>query len=135
MGSTSFGVGRASGEFAMSGFGTSDAGGGAIVGDGEAPVDCGAVWEVVDGLVVFDVVGEAPFAGVVGLTTELVEGVVAGFLAAAAGAVGFLVVGDAVFEAGGFPVAGGVSDFFVVFGTCVVGDLVTPDGGVVRLVG
>lgn len=88
-----------------------------MAGGGTDPVACGVAWDVVDGLVVFDVVGEAPLAGIAGLATELVEGVVAGFLAAAAGAVGFLVVGDAVCEAGDFPAGGGDSDFFVVLGT------------------
>lgn len=71
-------------------------------------------------------------------TTALGAGVVGVFLAAAGGAVGFLVVGladceeDDVLGVDDFPTVGGVSGFFVVFGTWVDGDLVTPDGGVVR---
>lgn len=125
---------------AISGLGTSDAGG--AIGDGAAAfVACGIEGGADDGMAVFDELGDAPTAGVTGLATDFGTGVIGVFLVPAAGAVGFGAVGAVDCEevdfpgVEDFPATGGVSDVFVVLGACVVGDLVPPVGGAMRVAG
>lgn len=96
----------------------------------------------------FGVGDVAPLAGIAGLATVLGDSVAGNFLEAAAGSVGFLVVGVLACGAGDLAEAGGVSVFFAVLGVCKAGDLVPVagvgeatalledgNGGVVRLSG